>query len=213
MRRKDRPLRAAALLDRSRAKGRLAAMTKSVDDCLVWMDLEMTGLEVERHVIVEVACLATDANLQPLDEGIDVVVKASDDELAEMGEFVTEMHRRSGLLDEIRQAQLTLADAEAQALAYVKQHVRSPRSAPLCGNSIGMDRRFVARYMPLLDDYLHYRHIDVSSFKELCRRWYPAEYAKRPDKSETHRAAEDIRESIEELRYYRSAILKAPDTD
>lgn len=185
-------------------------MPNHVDDRLVWIDLEMTGLDVDRHVIVEVACLLTDSDLAPLDEGIDLVVKASEDELSQMGEYVTAMHDRSGLLEQIRAAELTVADAEARALAYVKQHVKSPRSAPLCGNSIGMDRRFIARYMPLLDDHLHYRHVDVSSFKELCRRWYPEEYAKRPDKSETHRAAEDIRESIEELQYYRSAIMKPP---
>ena len=176
---------------------------------LLWMDLEMTGLDVERDVIVEIAVLATDATgLEPLDEGVSVVVHQPDDVLARMGDFVRDMHQRSGLLDEIRVSPVTLPEAGATVLEYLKAHAPTPRSVPLCGNSIGMDRRFLARHLPEIEDHLHYRSIDVSSVKELCRRWYPEPFKARPEKAEGHRALADIRASIEELRYYRETIFR-----
>jgi oligoribonuclease len=177
-------------------------------DRLVWLDLEMTGLDPTRDVIVEIACVVTDAELRALDDGVDVVVHQTPDALAVMGDYVREMHTRSGLLTEIARSDTDLGAAGAAALTYVRGHVPEARSAPLCGNSIGTDRGFLARYLPELDTHLHYRNIDVSSLKELCRRWYPEEYRKRPDKAESHRALGDVLESIEELRYYRDAILR-----
>jgi oligoribonuclease len=176
------------------------------DDRLVWIDLEMTGLEVEQHVIVEIACIVTDAALETLDDGIDIVVHQPPEALARMDDFVRNMHIKSGLLPEIVSAKADVAQAQADVLEYVKQHVAA-RQAPLCGNSIGVDRRFLDQYMRELDEYVHYRSIDVSSIKELCRRWYPEIYRKRPSKAESHRALDDIRESIEELRYYRDALF------
>lgn len=181
--------------------------TNAADDRLVWLDLEMTGLDVRRHVIVEIAVLVTDAGLTPLDEGIDLVVHQPPEALAEMDDFVHKMHTRSGLLPEIEASTLALGDAEAQALAYVRRHVPAARSAPLCGNSIGVDRRFLDAYMPALEEYLHYRSIDVSTLKELCRRWSPAVYRNRPGKQETHRALLDVQDSIAELAFYRDAFL------
>jgi len=180
------------------------------DDRLVWIDLEMTGLDVERDVIVEIACIVTDAALMARDDGLDLVVRQPETALAAMDEYVREMHARSGLLEAIPAAPDDVASAEAAVLAYVRQHVPAPGVAPLCGNSIGMDRRFLARYMPALDGFLHYRSIDVSSLKELCRRWYPRIYRKRPAKTEQHRALDDVRESIDELRYYRETIFTKP---
>jgi oligoribonuclease len=183
-------------------------MTVSADDePLVWLDLEMTGLDVERHTIVEIALIVTDSQLTPLDEGIDLVVHQDAGALALMDDFVRRMHTKSGLLPAIEQSNVGLEAAHGRALEYVKQHVGAPAVAPLCGNSIGTDRRFLDRYMHELDTYLHYRSIDVSSLKELCRRWYPEVYAKRPSKAETHRALDDIRESIEELKYYREQLF------
>ena len=181
------------------------------DDRLVWLDLEMTGLDTDRHVIVEIAALVTDADLVPLDDGIDLVIHATEAELAEMDSHVTNMHTRSALLPEIRASALTVAEAGAATLAYVRTHVPKAGTAPVCGNSIGVDRRFLDRYLPELDRYLHYRSIDVSTLKELCRRWAPATYASRPKKAETHRALADVRESIAELAYYREALLRLPD--
>ena len=180
------------------------------DDRLVWVDLEMTGLDVEHDVIVEIACIVTDASLEALDDGIQLVVHADADTLARMGDFVREMHTKSGLLPEISASSVDVAAAQAATLEYVKQHVPAASTAPLCGNSIGTDRRFLSRYMTDFDEYLHYRSIDVSSLKELCRRWYPAIYRKRPGKAEHHRALADIRESIEELRFYRANLLIPP---
>jgi oligoribonuclease len=180
------------------------------DDRLVWIDLEMTGLDVERHRIVELAVLVTDAQLEILDDGLDLVVHQPPEALAEMDDFVRKMHVKSGLLPEIEKSALALDAAGTQALAYVRERVPEPRTAPLCGNSIGVDRRFLGRYLPELDEYAHYRSIDVSSFKELCRRWYPDVYAKRPGKAETHRALADIRESVAELRFYREHMLRPP---
>jgi oligoribonuclease len=180
-----------------------------VDDRLVWIDLEMTGLDIERDVIVEIACIVTDAELESLDDGEQLVVHQDVETLAAMDEFVRTMHRKSGLLPEIEAATTSVEAAEQQVLAYVRKHVPAAGVAPMCGNSIGMDRRFLARFMPELDTYMHYRSVDVSSLKELCRRWYPAVYRKRPSKSEQHRALDDIRESIQELRYYREHMLVA----
>jgi oligoribonuclease len=178
------------------------------DDRLVWIDLEMTGLEPERHTIVEIACLITDSELNILDDGIDLVVHADATALVEMDDFVRKMHTKSGLLPQIEAATISLGEAGNQVLEYIRARVPKEGSSPLCGNSIGVDRRFLARYLPELDSYLHYRSIDVSSFKELCRRWYPEEYRGRPGKAESHRALDDIRESVAELHYYRTAMLK-----
>jgi oligoribonuclease len=187
--------------------------TSSADaECFIWLDLEMTGLEVTRHVIVEIAVLATDAALEPLDDGIDVVIHQPPEALAEMDAYVRTMHTTSGLLPAIETSTVTLEDAGGRALDYVRSHVPGPRTAPLCGNSIGVDRRFLDRHLPELDAYLHYRNVDVSSVKELCRRWYPEAYKQRPGKSETHRALDDVHESIAELRYYRDTIFLPPET-
>jgi oligoribonuclease len=186
--------------------------TEERTDRLVWLDLEMTGLDVERHVIVEIAALVTDDQLGPVDEGIDLIVHQPPTALAEMDDFVRTMHTKSGLLTEIEASSLSLAEAGALALDYVRAHVPTTGTAPLCGNSIGVDRRFLDRQLPELDRYLHYRSIDVSSLKELCRRWYPAVYKGRPGKVETHRALTDVLESIAELRYYREHMLRAAVT-
>ena len=184
----------------------------ATDDRLVWLDLEMTGLDVRRHVIVEVAALVTNGELEELDEGIDLVVHQDTAALGEMDDFVRAMHTRSALLPAIEASTLSLADAGAQALEYVRAHVPTAGTAPMCGNSIGVDRRFLDHQLPELDAYLHYRSIDVSSLKELCRRWYPAVYKQRPGKAETHRALADVRESIAELRFYREHLLKPSDS-
>jgi oligoribonuclease len=178
------------------------------EDRLVWIDLEMTGLDVERHVIVEIACLVTDSELELVDDGIDIVVHQDAEAMSAMDDFVRKMHTKSGLLPQIEASTVDLATAGARVLEYVKGHVPDAGQAPLCGNSIGVDRRFLDRGLPELDQYLHYRSIDVSSLKELCRRWYPEIYRGRPSKKETHRALDDIRESVAELRYYRETMLK-----
>ena len=178
-----------------------------MNDRLAWLDLEMTGLEPDRHVIVEIAALITDADLKPLDDGINIVIHANPDELAQMDDVVTRMHTRSGLLDAIKASDIDVPTAAAEVLAYVKGHVPHQRSVPLCGSSIGTDRRFLAKYMPDLEDYLHYRSVDVSSIKELARRWYPATFSKRPQKETAYRALDDIHESAHELRYYRDTIF------
>lgn len=177
-------------------------------DVLIWLDLEMTGLDVERDTIVEIAVLATDTELRALDEGIDVVVHHGDDVLAMIGDTVREMHTRSGLLDAIRGSGVELGEAGRMALEYVKRHAPEPGSVPMCGNSIGVDRRFLARHLRELDEHLHYRSIDVSSIKELVRRWYPEAYEHRPPKGGGHRALNDVRESVAELAYYREAIFR-----
>lgn len=186
----------------------MAEAPGSVDDRLVWIDLEMTGLDLERNRIVEIAVLVTDAQLEVLAEGLDLVVHQTPEVLADMDDFVHKMHTKSGLLPAIERSSLTLEAAGKQAIEYIKQFVPEPGTAPMCGNSIGVDRRFLDRYLPDLDRYLHYRSIDVSSLKELCRRWYPEVYKKRPSKAETHRALDDIRESVAELRYYRDTIMQ-----
>jgi oligoribonuclease len=182
-----------------------------MSDRLVWIDLEMTGLDTVRHTIVEIAVLITDSELELVDDGIDLVVHASPDELAKMDDFVRKMHTKSGLLPAIEASTLSLEDAGQAVLAYLAEQLPGPGTAPLCGNSIGVDRRFLDRYLPEVDQYIHYRSVDVSSFKELCRRWYPAVYKQRPGKQETHRALDDIRESIEELRFYRANMLLPPE--
>ena len=182
--------------------------TKPADDRLVWIDLEMTGLDIERHVIVEIACLVTDSELELVDDGIDIVVHQDATAMSAMDDFVRKMHTKSGLLPQIEASTVDLATAGARVLEYVKGHVPKAGQSPLCGNSIGVDRRFLDRGLPELDQYLHYRSIDVSSLKELCRRWYPEVYRGRPGKKESHRALDDIRESVAELRYYRETMLK-----
>jgi oligoribonuclease len=172
------------------------------------MDLEMTGLDHDNDVIVEIATIVTDDDLVIVAEGPDLVVHADDDALARMNPVVVNMHTSSGLLPLIRSSTLTLEDAGAQTLAFIKEHVTEPRSVPLCGNSIGTDRRFLTRWLPEIEEYLHYRSVDVSSVKELARRWYPESVSKAPGKHGTHRALDDIRESIAELRYYREAIFR-----
>jgi len=171
------------------------------------MDLEMTGLDPDRHVIVEIATIITDDDLAVVAEGPDLVVHATDDELARMDEVVVRMHTESGLLDRIRSSPLSLADAGAQTLAFLREHVPEARTVPLCGNSIGTDRRFLARHLPEIEDHLHYRSVDVSTIKELGRRWFPQIIANVPQKKETHRALDDIRESIDELRFYKQHLF------
>ena len=174
---------------------------------LVWMDLEMTGLEPSRDVIVEIATLVTDDELNIVAEGPDLVVHQDAETLAIMDPYVVEMHRRSGLLPAIAASTITLADAGTQTLAFIKEHVPEARSVPLCGNSIGTDRRFLAAYLPDIENWLHYRCVDVSSVKELVRRWYPQVRAERPRKAGSHRALDDIRESVNELRFYREKVF------
>jgi oligoribonuclease len=183
-------------------------MSRDVD-ALVWIDCEMTGLDLERDVLVEVACVVTDSELTITGEGIDLVIGAPAEILDNLVPVVHDMHTRSGLLEEIRACTRTVAEAEAEVLAYVQSLVPEARKAPLCGNSIATDRGFLTRYMPALDEHLHYRMIDVSSIKELARRWYPKAYYASPEKGGGHRALADIKESIEELRYYRAAVMVA----
>jgi oligoribonuclease len=185
-------------------------------DALVWIDCEMTGLDPATEALVEIAVIVTDAELNPLDDGLDVVIRTDPTKLAGMVDIVREMHTGSGLLSAIGAATTTLEQAEEQVLDYVKRFVPERRKAPLCGNTIATDRSFIARYMPKLDDHLHYRMIDVSTIKELARRWYPRAYYNAPAKHGGHRALADILESIDELRYYRATVLVAPpgpDTD
>ena len=188
----------------------------SADDRLVWIDLEMTGLDVERHRIVEIAVIVTDARLEVLADGLDLIVHQPPEALAEMDDFVRKMHTKSGLLGEIERSQLSLEAAGKQAVEYITRFVPEAGTAPMCGNSIGVDRRFLDRYLPDLDKYLHYRSIDVSSIKELCRRWYPRIYYAQPEKGLAHRALADVQESIRELEYYRRTAFTTqpgPTTD
>ncbi|HEX3823539.1 MAG TPA: oligoribonuclease [Mycobacteriales bacterium] len=178
-------------------------------DALVWIDCEMTGLDPQNDVLVEIAVIVTDAELNPLDEGLDIVIAADSDKLAGMDDVVRTMHTSSGLLEAIAAATTTVAEAEEQVLDYVKRFVPERRKAPLCGNTIATDRSFIVSYMPSLDDHLHYRMIDVSTIKELARRWYPRAYYNAPAKNGGHRALADILDSINELRYYRATVLVA----
>ncbi|HPU40484.1 MAG TPA: oligoribonuclease [Microthrixaceae bacterium] len=174
---------------------------------LVWMDLEMTGLDPARNVIVEIATLVTDDDLNIVAEGPDLVVHTTEDELAKMDDVVVAMHTRSGLLTEIRSSTVTLEEAGAATLAFIKEHVPNPRTVPLCGNSIGMDRRFLAIHLPEIEEYLHYRCVDVSTIKELARRWYPGSLDGLSKKSSAHRAMDDIVESVAELAYWRDKVF------
>ncbi|MBD8218372.1 oligoribonuclease [Microbacterium sp. CFBP 13617] len=178
----------------------------SENDRLVWIDCEMTGLDLAVDELVEIAVVVTDFELNVLDPGFQIVIKPDDSALDNMGEFVTDMHRSSGLLDEIPHG-VSLADAEFQALEYIQRFAPVEGKAPLAGNTIGTDRMFLAKYMPRVDRWLHYRNVDVSSIKELSRRWYPRAYFQAPAKHGGHRALADIRESIRELAYYRAAVF------
>ena len=176
------------------------------NDRLVWIDCEMTGLDLAVDELVEIAVVVTDFELKVLDPGFQIVIKPDDSALENMGDFVTEMHRKSGLLDEIPGG-VSLADAEFQALEYIQRFVPLEGKAPLAGNTIGTDRMFLAKFMPRVDRWLHYRSVDVSSIKELSRRWYPRAYFQAPAKHGGHRALADIHESIRELAYYRRAVF------
>ncbi|AOW87140.1 oligoribonuclease [Streptomyces olivaceus] len=186
-----------------------------MNDRMVWIDCEMTGLSLSDDALIEVAALVTDSELNILGDGVDIVVRPPEAALETMPDVVREMHTASGLLAEL-DGGTTLADAEARVLQYVREHVKEPGKAPLCGNSVGTDRGFLSRDMPALEGYLHYRIVDVSSVKELARRWFPRAYFNSPEKNGNHRALADIRESIAELRYYREAVFvpqPGPDSD
>ena len=193
--------------DSNAANGANGNGTPPKYDRIVWIDCEMTGLDPQKHVIVEIAALVTDAELNILGEGVDVVVHASEIDLAQMDDVVTEMHNSSGLTEEIRESAVDVNEAERIVLDYIREWVPNARQAPLAGNSIASDRGFIRRYMPDLEDFLHYRMIDVSSLKELARRWYPRVYFGQPEKGMSHRALVDIRESIRELEFYRRAMM------
>jgi oligoribonuclease len=179
---------------------------------LVWMDLEMTGLDPGRHAIVEIATLVTDDELEIVAEGPDLVVHQPPAVLAAMDDFVRQMHTKNGLLPKIETSRVSLEEAGVATLAFIKEHVGEARTVPLCGNSIGTDRRFLAAHLPEIEEWLHYRSVDVSSVKELCRRWYPEVLARLPEKDSAHRAMDDIRESVAELRLYRDAIFRERST-
>lgn len=180
---------------------------------IVWIDCEMTGLSLENDALIEVAALVTDAELNILGQGVDVIIKPEPAALENMDDFVTNMHKTSGLLDELEQG-ISMEDAERQVLDYIQEFVPEPRKAQLAGNSIGTDKTFLSRDMPELIDYLHYRVIDVSTIKELSRRWFPKAHYNAPAKTGNHRALGDIRDSIDELRYYREAVfVPAPGPD
>ncbi|MCW2726612.1 MAG: oligoribonuclease [Frankiales bacterium] len=187
-----------------------------VSDRLVWIDCEMTGLDLGNDLLIEVAALVTDSELNVLGEGVDVVIGASEEQMARMPDVVRDMHAASGLTQEVLASTVTLQEAEQQVLAYIKHWVPEPKKAPLCGNSIATDRGFLTRDMTELDDWLHYRMVDVSSVKELARRWYPRAYYNSPKKGGGHRALADIKESVLELTYYRQAVFvpqPGPSTD
>ncbi|MEV5824745.1 oligoribonuclease [Spirillospora sp. NPDC052242] len=186
-----------------------------MNERLVWIDCEMTGLDLRRDALIEIAALVTDSDLNILDEGVDIVIKPPPEAVTQMTKIVRDMHTTSGLLD-VLPGGVTLAEAEKTVLDYVRGHVKDANKAPLCGNSIATDRSFLARDMPALDAHLHYRMVDVSSIKELARRWYPRAYFASPEKKGGHRALADITESIQELRYYRAAVFvpqPGPDSD
>ncbi len=180
-----------------------------MNDRLVWIDCEMTGLDLGADALIEVAALVTDFELNVLGDGVDLIIKPPVEALEQMGDFVREMHISSGLLTELEEG-ITLAEAEEQVLAYIRTHCPDGSRPPLAGNTVATDRSFLARDMPELESFLHYRIVDVSSIKELSRRWYPRAYFQSPEKRGNHRALADIQESIEELRYYREAVFVAP---
>jgi oligoribonuclease len=181
-----------------------------VNDRLVWIDCEMTGLDLRNDALIEIAVLVTDGELAVLGSGVDIVIHADDAALAAMPDVVRDMHARSGLTEEVRRSSVTVAQAQERVLDYVREHVPEPRTAQLAGNSIATDRGFLARAMPELDAHLHYRMVDVSSVKELCRRWFPRVFYAKPEKGMAHRALADILESIRELDYYRRTLFVAP---
>jgi oligoribonuclease len=186
-----------------------------VKERLVWIDCEMTGLDLAADALIEVAALVTDFDLNVLGEGVDLVIKPPAEALEQMGDFVRTMHEKSGLLDEL-DGGMTLAEAEQQVLAYVRKHCPDSSRPPLAGNTVATDRSFLSRDMPALEGFLHYRIVDVSSIKELARRWFPRAYFQAPTKRGNHRALADIQESIEELRYYREAVFvpsPGPDSE
>lgn len=183
-------------------------MAEELQQPLIWVDLEMTGLEVDREVIVEIAVIVTDGQLEVIREGPELVLGADDGVLARMHPRVKEMHRKSGLTTLVRASDLTLADAEAVVLDFVTTHVPAAGTAPLAGNSVHADRAFLKRYMPKLEGHAHYRNVDVSTVKELARRWYPEALDQAPTKGGGHRALADIRESIEELRWFRQSVFR-----
>jgi oligoribonuclease len=174
---------------------------------LAWMDLEMTGLDPETHTIVEIATIITDDDLETVAEGPDLVIHQPPEQIAAMDEFVRAMHERSGLLSAIEASDISLVAAGEQTLAFLQEHITEPGTVPLCGNSIGTDRRFLARYLPTVENFLHYRSIDVSTIKELARRWQPEVFAAAPKKDGGHRALDDVRESLDELRWYRRKLF------
>ncbi|MEQ8716536.1 MAG: oligoribonuclease [Acidimicrobiales bacterium] len=178
---------------------------------LAWMDLEMTGLDATKDHIVEIATIVTDDDLNVIAEGPDLVIHQPDEVLATMGDFVRDMHQRSGLLAAIRESTVDLTTAGDATMSFLREHISEERSVPLCGNSIGTDRRFLTAWLPEIEEFLHYRSVDVSTIKELGRRWYPEAMSGAPRKATGHRALDDIRESIEELRYYRSTIFQPAD--
>jgi oligoribonuclease len=180
------------------------------DGRLVWVDCEMTGLDLRTDALIEIAAIVTDPELNPLDDGVAVIIHAHDAVLDAMLPVVRDMHEASGLTDAVRRSTVTLDEAEKMVLDYVKSHIADPKTAPLCGNSIATDRAFLARDMPSLDEHLHYRMVDVSSIKELAKRWYPRVYQSQPAKGLAHRALDDIRESILELAYYRRTLFVEP---
>ena len=181
-----------------------------MNDRLVWIDCEMTGLDLRNDALIEIAVLVTDGELAVLGSGVDIVIHADDAALAAMPDVVRDMHARSGLTEEVRRSSVTVAQAQERVLDYVREHVPEPRTAPLAGNSIATDRGFLARDMPELDAHLHYRMVDVSSVKELCRRWFPRVFYAKPEKGMAHRALADIHESIRELDYYRRTLFVSP---
>lgn len=180
---------------------------------LAWIDLEMTGLDPDRDVIVEIASLLTDDDLEVIAEGPDLVIHHDDAVVASMSDFVRSMHERSGLLPLITASEISVAEACERTLAFFREHIPDAGTVPLCGNSIGTDRRFLARYMPEIEEFLHYRSVDVSTLKELIRRWNPGLLDDAPAKAEGHRALDDIRESVAELRYYRRTFCIPGPTD
>ncbi len=175
---------------------------------LAWIDLEMTGLDPDKDVIVEIASIVTDDNLEIVATGPELVMSADQALLDGMDQIVVDMHNKSGLIDRIKESELTIAEAEKQTLDFFKEHIKQERTVPLCGNSIGMDRRFLAKQMPTVENFLHYRSVDVSTLKELARRWYPEALNKAPRKEADHRALADITESIKELQFYRTVLFK-----
>ena len=178
---------------------------------LAWMDLEMTGLDPDRHVIVEMATLLTSDELEIIAEGPELVIFQPDEALDEMDDFVRTMHTKSGLLPQIKASEVSLEAAVEQTMAFLKEHIDEPRTVPLCGNSIGTDRRFLAKHTPEIEEFLHYRSIDVSTIKELSRRWYPKAFEGAPKKALGHRALDDIRESVAELVHYRETVFIDPN--